>query len=513
MRRRVAAGALVAVTCLVIARAPAAPPEEQVADYQPVTSQTLLCPELALTADAAAVVGSLVAPGMAESGAGSASLRLLDSDEALARIASPGAPVHLLVAGSTQPPVLTQALSGWAPAVMSGFAVRALGGTAAGLASASCPPPSPTWWFVGTGTRVGRSAVLLVGNPSQEPARVDVRLHGRSGDVPALAGKGIEVAPRSMLRIRLDALAPDQEVLAVNLQATGGRVTAALRDLAAAAGTSARGVDFIPPAQQPASDVVIAGIPGGEGARDLVLVNPTTRFGTVKPRLVTQDGTQDLPGLAEMAVPAGSAVTISLERALAGRSGSLHLSADVAITGAVRSTWGSLRRDVAWLSATPPTSAEQPLAGAAVVPAGRGMTTTVTIAAIASDVSGTLSFAGAGGPEESVLSGTGGPLADGSLSGGTAELVVPGSRVGGQLVAVLVPAGQQRTVALAGLEDAAVAWITWLSADGSGPASISHSSVDPAGPLATGYQWWPTQSSVRTVPVVADIGTLLGTGP
>lgn len=510
--RRLLAGVLVALAALAVVLVPAPPAAEVDVTFRPVTSATLVCPELAVTADSAAVAGSLVAPDLAGDG-GSAALEMLGSDDPLARIAAPAAPVHLLMSGSSQPPVITRAIGGWAPAALSGFAMRGLDGAAAGLSSGSCPVPRATWWFVGPGSQVGRSSVLLVVNPSQEPARIDLTLYGRSGPVPALAGKGVVVGAEGVVRIRLAALAADQPVLGVSLQATGGRVAVALRDVEAAVGGRARGVDFVPAAQPPAGDLLLPGVPGGSGTRDLVLVNPTDRFATVTPQLLTTGGTVDLPGLATLAVPAGSAVTVPLATALDGRAGTLHLTSDTAITGALRSQWGSATRDTSWTAATPPTSSDLPLAGAAVVAAGPGLRTTVTIAAPTTQVVGTLVYSGSGGPDEAVLAGDGGPLADGDLGGGGTELLVPGTRVGGRRVDVTVPAGAQQEIALDGLDGAAVAWATWQAAEGSGPASVGHLSIDASAPLASGFPWWPTTSAVRTVPVTADVGTLLGTGP
>ena len=180
---------------------------------------------------------------------------------------------------------------------------------------------------------------------------------------------------------------------------------------------------------------------------------------------------------------------------------------------ALRSQWGSATRDTSWTAATPPTSSDLPLAGAAVVAAGPGLRTTVTIAAPTTQVVGTLVYSGSGGPDEAVLAGDGGRLADGDLGGGGTELLVPGTRVGGRRVDVTVPAGAQQEIALDGLDGAAVAWATWQAAEGSGPASVGHLSIDASAPLASGFPWWPTTSAVRTVPVTADVGTLLGTGP
>ncbi len=508
----VGAGAIIAVA--LVAAAPDLPAPAVVPKATEVSSTTVACPEVAVTADSASIVGSLVTGGVSDRPRGTARMHLIDSDADLARIAAPASPVHVLIAGRSQPSVVTGASDGWAPEVVSGLASHDMGGAGAGLASTSCLPPAPQWWFVGAGSQVGRGATLLVANPGSEPARFDVRLYGRCGPIDVLAGKGVDIAGRGEVRLRLDALAPDEPLLAVNVAATNGRVTAALWDVAVPADGRGRGVDFIPAAQVPAPDLVVGGIPAGAGARELVLVNPSSSFATVRTHLLTEDGPRDLEGLETVAVPAGSVASVDLARHLAGTTAGLHLVSDTPITGGVRSSWGSAVRDVTWLSATPRVSAGSPLAGAAVVPAGRGLTTTIAVAAPDDPVSGTLVIARSGERRDSIFSQTGGPLADGSLveeADGIAQILLPGGEEGVERRAVTVPGGSQLTVS-PDLRQAAVASVWWLSDPGSGSAVVSHVSVDEDVPLATGYQWWPTESFVLTQPVRPDIGTLVGSG-
>ena len=207
------------------------------------------------------------------------------------------------------------------------------------------------------------------------------------------------------MRLRLDALAPDEELLAIEVLATSGRVAAAVRDVAVPSEDRPRGVDFIPPAQAPANRLVIAGIPEGDGARDLVLVNPGAQFATVTPRLLTESGPAAVEGLAAIAVPAGAIIRVDLTRVLGGRSGTLDLTSDVPVTGGARAAWGGARRDVMWLSAVPLIGGPDPLGGAAAVPTGPGLTTTVTVAAPDGEVRGALTVITTESDDLAVLSG------------------------------------------------------------------------------------------------------------
>jgi len=325
--RRVLAGALVGVALVAAAVAP--PPASPAAPelFVPVGSATLVCPEITVTDESASAVAAFVAPvsGL-ETQAGSAGLRTIDGARDLAEVEEPGRPVTLLVADRSAPPIVTLASGSWAPEAIAGMVGRELDGAGEGIFSVACPPPGDDWWFVGAGSQLGRSTALLVSNPSVEPARFDISLHASSGIVAALAGKGISLGPQSHVRLRLDALAPDEELLAVHVQATSGRVAAALRDVSEVRRGEAQGVDYIPAAQPPTRRQWIGGIAGGEGARDLVLVNPGTQFAAVQTTLLTEEGPTVLEGLPAIAVPAGSVVTIPLERVLNGRAGTLEMN-------------------------------------------------------------------------------------------------------------------------------------------------------------------------------------------
>lgn len=510
----------VAAAAAVLA-VPAPPGSEPDVVLSEITSAALACPELTATDDSAAVVASVVVGArgdarFADGERGSAALGFLGTGATLALVAAEDAPLPVLVAGGSADPVVTRARDAWAPSTLSGVAGRDLSGGGAGLWSAGCPAPSTDWWFVGTGSQVGRGSVLLVTNPASEPARFDVSLHARGGPVQALAGKGIDVPARGHVRVRLAALAPGEGLLAVHLRATTGRVVAGLLDVAVPAEGAPRGIDAIPAAAPPGREVLIAGVPGGVGARELVLVNPGAQFATVTPRLLTATGSEQVEGLAALVVPAGSVVSIDLARLLGGRAGSLHLVSDAPITGGVRAAWGTARRDVAWLAATPRITSSAPLAGAAVVPTGPGLQTTVTVAAPESAVSGVLTITTRGTLAEAIFAGSGGPLADGSLAsddGATTDLLPPGSSPTPQTVGVRVPAGTQLSLVMPAARAAAVATITWRSDPATGPAAVSHVTLDPTIPLATGYPWWPVASYVEALPVRPDVGAGLDLGP
>ncbi len=498
---------LVVAGLVAVALAPAPTPTTESPSYRPVSSALLVCPELT-GAGAASSALSAVVTGPAQ-GVGAAALRPMAATTDLVRLPEPGDPVALVSPRGSQAPVLLQAAGSWAPTALAGITTRQRTDLTSGLSSAPCVPPGPSWWFVGAGSQLGRGAALLVANPADEPARFDISLFAAAGPIQALAGKGIDLGPRSNVRLRLDALAPDQDLLAIRVSATSGRVAAALRDVAVPRDQRARGVDFIPAAQPPGTRLVIAGIPAGSGARSLVLVNPGAQFATVTPRLLTDTGPEPIDGLATIAVPAGSTIQVDLDRVLSGRAASLDLSSDVPVTGGARAAWGGATRDVTWLSAVPTLGGPEPLGGAAAVLSGPGLTTTVTIAAPSDPVRGELTVTTSTSAQLEALTGPE-PATAGSDPLQVALLDSPAIS-GSQTVSV--PAGGQRTVTVSGegpepAAGAGLITVTWRAAPGSGPAAISHLTLDESVPLATGYPWWPVVSAVQAVAVGEDLGIL-----
>jgi hypothetical protein len=510
--RRLLIGALVVGGLVAAAVAPHVESEAGAAAFRPVTSAALTCPQMTGAGQATNVLGAVVA-GPAE-GPGSAALLPIASDGFGVALPGPGEPALLRSEGRSQPPILMRAEGSWAPSALAGVVARQQAGTSQGLSSAACVAPGRQWWFVGAGSQLGRGAVLLVSNAAEEPARFDIALYSGAGPVPALAGKGIDLGPTSSVRLRLDALAPDEELLAIQVLATSGRIAAAVRDVSVPSEDRPRGVDFIPPAQAPGNRLVIAGIPGGDGARDLVLVNPGSQFATVTPRLLTESGPGGLGGLATIAVPAGAVIRVDLSRALSGRPGSLDLTSDVPVTGGARAAWGGARRDVMWLSAVPLVGGPDPVGGAAAVPSGPGLRTTVTVAAPEGEVRGTLTVISSESKDLAALSGPSDAGDQGSARGDGAtlpELVVPPDPPGTTTIPVRVPAGSQAVIPLppqGRRARAGVTTVSWRSDPTSGPAAAAHLVLDEEVPLATGYPWWPVASSVTALTVREDLGIL-----
>ena len=118
---------------------------------------------------------------------------------------------------------------------------------------------------------MGQRAVLVLTNPESATATVDVTLHGRGGVVDAPGARGVQVAPRTSVNLRIDQVAPGEKVLAVHAQVRVGRLSAAITETDVN-GFEPGGTDWLPVASLPATDLVVPGVPavrGGSEAKSL----------------------------------------------------------------------------------------------------------------------------------------------------------------------------------------------------------------------------------------------------
>ena len=176
-----------------------------------------------------------------------------------------------------------------------------------GLAGLRCEAPRTDAWFEGSSTVVGDRALLVLANVDDTPALVDVQIWSAAGPVDPRSGQGITVAPHTRTLVHLEELAPDRILLAVHVSTRRGRIAPALRH-ARYDGRVARGVDWVPEAQPPATRLVVPGIPAGPGGRTVLITNPGTDDTTVSIRATTRHGQFVPTGLDAVLVPAGTTV-------------------------------------------------------------------------------------------------------------------------------------------------------------------------------------------------------------
>ena len=231
-----------------------------------------------------------------------------------------------------------------------GYAVRAVGSLAPGLAaeqymrasgpdfrgvvSGRCAAPAREFWFVGGSGEVGRRGRLVLSNPTAVPAVVDVSVWDESGPVDAPATQDIAIPARSQHLLLLDALDPTAQRIGVRVSASQGRIAASL-EVRENDELDPHGVTFIPAAAEPATRIVVPGVPK-HGKRTLRILAPGDTDAIVSLRLLGPDGPFSPVGQDVVTVPAGTVAEVPIGEAAATAAVAVELDSDLPVTASVR---------------------------------------------------------------------------------------------------------------------------------------------------------------------------------
>ena len=228
-------------------------------------------------------------------------------------------------------------------------------GDQAGLMAAPCSPPTTLHWFPGVGTSDTDKTQLILTNPDDAQAVVDLRFFGRRGRVAVPGSPGIAVRGHSTRTISISALVQTDGPLSVAIRTSSGRVAAVARDLRRYKQEPA-GADWQLGAAAPATSAVIPAIPDGDGVRRLVVTNPGTSRAAVTISALGIQGAFAPAGAESLSIEPESTAEVDLTAGLAGEPGAIKLISDQPVTGAVLSTArrDSAQGDVAIQSAAMP---------------------------------------------------------------------------------------------------------------------------------------------------------------
>lgn len=366
------AAALTVIASLVQRPQPA--PADYGTSIEPIASSVLLCPEPGAGSDLDVRVTAAVVPGQVGQDSatkGVAGLETLPGQpQESSRITVPGGQTDITAAGQALPPIRAFAEGPLAPGFVADQWGRAPSGTGRGMASTACAPAAADFWFVGGGAIAGRKTRIVLVNPDDTAATVDVTVLGPKGVIDTPAGHGVIVAAQARSVIRLDTLAPGIAATAVHVVALAGRVGAAVDD-EQASGLSVVGTDWIPPAAPPSTTVYVPGIVDGKGARVLSIAAPGDRDALVNVRVINETGTFAPADRAQIPVPAGSVVTIDMAPVLDQQAATLELTADVPIVAGMRQFFGGakVQDETSYAAAAEPFTAAAAVSGLPVRPA------------------------------------------------------------------------------------------------------------------------------------------------
>ncbi|TFD09606.1 hypothetical protein E3T35_14040 [Cryobacterium sp. TMT1-2-2] len=331
--------------------------------------------------------------------------------------------------------------------------------TIGGLAVAACAEAVSDSWIVGGSTDIGRTSLLLLGNPTSVLATVNVTVYGESGLVDAPGATGILVQPGEQRVISLAGLAPNVKSPVLHVSSRGGQVAASLEQ-SSIRGIEPGGVEIIGTTATPATNQIIAGVrvtaavsektvTTGEGfnadTASIRVFVPGDAAATVQIGVTSADGSGSGTS-TQVNVEPGIATEIPLAPLAVG-SFSVQLRSDEPIVAAARTATDSTGgKDFGWFSAS------APLKGPFVV-------------AVAEGPSPTLHLVNSG-------------AADASLT------LTPAA---GTPVDLTVGAGASATVPLQSGERYVVSGGSelWALVDYSGDGVLSSFALNPPGPLAS----------------------------
>ena len=452
---------------------------------EPIGSAVLLCPEPGAGGDLGVRVTAAVVPGQPgqDTGSGSAGIETLPGKEsASSRITAPGEQGQIEAFGDRLPAIRAYGEGSLAPGLVANQWGRDPSGQGRGMASTACAPAASEFWFVGGGAIAGRKTRVLLVNPDETAAVVDVIIHGPEGIIDAPAGRGLVVPPLDRITVQLDVLAPGVAATAFHVLARTGRIGASVDD-EQRSGLQSVGTDWIPQAALPATKVYVPGVINGLGPRVLSIVSTSENDANVTLRVISPEGTFEPAQSNAFTVTAGAVVTTDMTPALPQTpDGSLpvtlELTSDQPIVAGMRQFFGGNRvQDETAFSA-----GAQPIYGPAAVsglPVRDATDVRLAISAPEGDVEVDIALL---------------PFLGGKS---VTELTAPRR--------IKVAAGQLRNIKLE--PPTGIDWYTAIvtPVEGSGPVLLAHRIREKSrfGDLITGYPWSPLRIEV-SVPSVAQ---------
>jgi hypothetical protein len=282
-----------------------------------VVGATVVCPDLRQAKDLLATrvsVGSGLLPAGRASTGGSVDARRLTQQGTSVDVpvTTAGQVAVGLGTGTTKDGLVVAATGDLAAGLEVEQVTRGERGLNRGLAGLRCEPPKPDVWFEGGSTLLGNETTLVLANVDDTPTTVNLSIYTARHDLEPAQAQGIVVQPHTRNEIPLDTLAPDEDLLALHVQSTRGRIAAGLRH-ALKTVTATEGVDWVPQTQPPAKQAVVPGFASGRGLRALYVTNPGTDDTTVRVTVTTEDGQFVPKGDDAVDVPHGRTVSIRLD--------------------------------------------------------------------------------------------------------------------------------------------------------------------------------------------------------
>lgn len=286
------------------------------------------------TAPASAGPGQAVVSPLSPAGsvAAGAALRTLTQPGQLSMVNVPRAPAvpKKLLTGKSpaDSPVPTSPASGGEMIAATGSMAQGLEveQTGRGLVTGRCGGPGTSFWFLGPGGAAVSGIQLYLMNVDSQPADAEVEALTDSGPLLGGSDAGITVPAHGMVVQSLSKLLHGSKIAALHVSASIGRIVAAVRETTSASKPGA----WLPAAPAPATRLVLPGLPGSAGGRELYVAVPGVGNAQVKLTAVTPKGSYQPTGGSGLELPGGSAATIALP-SLGGIPAAIEVSSNVPV--------------------------------------------------------------------------------------------------------------------------------------------------------------------------------------
>jgi hypothetical protein len=249
-------------------------------------------------------------------------------------------------------PVLVSATGSMATGAAAFAATSADDEAGGGLAVTSCPLPAGEAWFVGAGSTVSHSSTLLLSNPAETDAIVDVSLLTSDGLEEPVSTTGLAIESHDVERLSLSDFAAGEGEAVIHVAASQGQVAAQVLDYWSAT-LSPAGTEWLPTSQPPGTSLTVTPAIEDAGSQDLILGNPGDRTAAVDIQVVGPNGTYPVQDFERASVEQGGVEVVSIPKSVSEDTAAIRLKADQPIVASIRSTSDGSPADIAYGTSAP----------------------------------------------------------------------------------------------------------------------------------------------------------------
>ncbi|MEU9536381.1 DUF5719 family protein [Streptomyces sp. NPDC048213] len=287
-----------------------------------------------------------------------------DKNKPVVSLKEPGKPATGEASGADSPALVGTATGRLAPGWTAQQTTTIEAGDGRGLLGISCTVPDTDFWFPAASTAKSREDYVHLTNPDDTAAVADIELYGPDGTLKSDVGEGITVPAGSGVRVLISTLTSKAaDDVTVHVTTRTGRVGAAVRTA-----DETTGSDWLPASAEPASTLVLPGIPADATSVRLVAFAPGDDDADLTLKLLGKDGAITPAGHEELHVKSNMTAGIDLKDVTRGEAGSLMLVPSekgraTPVVAALRVVRGKgADREVGYIPATGPVGARATVA-------------------------------------------------------------------------------------------------------------------------------------------------------